>query len=229
MSSLTARTICPDNDTLVIHSRGGPQRQRVLRGHRDGLVVERPRQGPALGPQRQLVGVVLVERVPRAARQLDPARPVEVREIDDHPHRRHRGDLVSLGGVPGVRVDETAAAADLDRSTVEDPVDEPDARVAQRRVDQRQPVQVAPTPSRRCCATGSWSARRGPAPWRRAGCRHGARRSSASPGCPTSGCSACRGSSASTLNHRSPPSGHCSRGSSSWNVSSSTLRHTTLK
>ena len=57
----------------------------------DGLPSEGPRQGPAVHPERGLVAVVPGRDVPGRAGEVDPARPLEVVEVDDHPHRGGRG------------------------------------------------------------------------------------------------------------------------------------------
>ena len=61
---------------------------------------------PAVGH----VDVVLVERMAGLAGRVDDPGTGEVLEVDDHPHRRHRHDFVSLRGVPAVGVDQIAAA-----------------------------------------------------------------------------------------------------------------------
>ena len=72
--------------------RGAAAGCRSRRLRPDG---ERPRAELAALPERRLVVVVRIEGVARGAREIDPARLVEVAEVDDHAHRRHPVDAVA--------------------------------------------------------------------------------------------------------------------------------------
>ena len=113
--------------------------------------------------------------MPGDAGEVDPPRVVPVGERDDHPHRRGRGDLVAVDGVPGGRVDDRRAAADLPAVAVEEPLDRRDAGLAERRVVEVHPVELAPRPPLRVArlAPGELVAGVDHAP--AAGCRRGSR------------------------------------------------------
>src|SRR3954453_3772316 len=72
----------------------GLEHEPVLGGPRDLLAPEGPGQGAAVDPQRCLVAVVPGCDVPRLPGQVDPAGPIEVVEVDHHPHRGSRVDVV---------------------------------------------------------------------------------------------------------------------------------------
>ena len=81
---------------------------------------ERPVEGLAGGPRVDLVVVVRVPRMARLAGLVHPRRAVERGQVHDHPHARARGHVEGSGGrVVRVRVDDRRAAGQLDRSAVQ--------------------------------------------------------------------------------------------------------------
>ena len=225
----------PRRSTGASAAVGGPACTGV---ERVVAAAPRPRRGVnahgRVSPFRRQVGlvvVVVVDRVPGDAGQVDPARVVEVGRVETTIRiDGAAGDGVALGGVPAGRVDDARAAADSQPSRLTSHSIGADARLAQRRAAQVEPVQVAPASTRRRRAPAARSARRGASI---IACRRMSSRVSTTSSVVTSSHHGSgrrrRAGRSTTANQRSPPFGQMRSRSSSWKVSRSRLLHTTLK
>ena len=95
---LTARVVSPRRDRGSGCPRPRPRPPSAVNAHGSVSPVD---------PEVGLVGVVAAERRgPETPVRLIQRESSRSASDDDHPHRRRRGDLVALGGVPRGRVDD---------------------------------------------------------------------------------------------------------------------------
>src|SRR5699024_11313145 len=73
----------------------------------------------------------------RGAGEIDPARGVEIRQVDDLTHRRHPVRLIADRGVPAGGVDDSRSSRDLVGAAVEQLLDRGDPGLAEAGVADR--------------------------------------------------------------------------------------------